>query len=76
MEDTEIGTWLRKRLLDAGGEDEARYVILDARYAGFSPSAVRHAWAKIRRTGAGTTLLTGFGADKTSVWIYGGGRQE
>ena len=73
MEDTEIGAWLRRRLTDAGGEDEARYVIRDAKEAGFSASAVRHTWARLRAAGAGTTFLTGFGADKRSVWIYGGG---
>ncbi len=76
MEDTEIGTWLVRRLTSAGGEDESRYVIRDAREAGFSASATRHAWAKVRSAGAGTTFLTGFGADKRSVWIYGEGRQE
>lgn len=76
MEDTEIGTWLIARLTRAGGEDEARYVIRDAVAAGFSPSATRHAWAKVRAAGVGTTFLTGFGSAKRSVWIYGDGRQS
>ena len=76
MDNSEIGRWLVRRLVQAGGEDESKFVIRDAEEAGFSPSATRRAWARFRAEGAGTTSLTGFGADKRAVWIYGEGRQS
>jgi len=76
MEKFKIDAWLVAWFEAHGGTGAARQIYAEAREAGWPQATLRRSWARLRAGGAGTTTLTGFGADKRSVWTYTGERQS